>query len=204
MNGVDPVCDRGVSLTEVMVAMGIMSTVGTIMTAGIVASVRSASRAEALVTAQSAAALVYARADTDIRYSTDLGDPVTAGGTATMTYALQDLGAGPQCAQLRLTGDGRFERRTWMTSVPTAGGWQLLADGLTAQLAPSPAVDARTAGPFTRYGPATGTGKQRLRLRVVASAPSRERATGATDVTFTAWNSTSDGGAAAACQAQAR
>jgi len=158
------------TMLDLLVSMSIMAVVGAILTGGIVQLYRMTTRAEANSAAQSQISAAVLRLDRQVRYATR----INVASATSMTYEVVEKGTN-RCYQTRVTG-GRLQQ-----NVKTVGGsygtWRPLASGLTSAV-------------FTYVAPADANDHQRLRIRLTAASPGGAAVTKATDVTFTAVNTT--------------
>ena len=110
--------DRGFTLIEVTVTMGIMSVMLVIFTTAILQVYRSVLTTESLSTAQSQLQIAFQRFDREVRYASWIAEPGRVGTTWYVEYAASDP---TQCRQLR------FETpATPTTSVNARGVLQLI------------------------------------------------------------------------------
>jgi type II secretory pathway pseudopilin PulG len=177
--------DDGVSLTELIVAMGIMAMVGAIFAGGILQIYRSVNKADSTYEAQSQINLAFVRLDKEVRYARAISDPGTVSGDYYVDYLVQ-LNSVDTCVELRLrTSTSELQRRTWTKNAtplaPTS--WTTLATGVTS------------SAPFTTVAAdknsLTGFRFQRLTLDVTSAVGSGNSGSSRqTTVTFTALNAT--------------
>lgn len=171
--------DAGITLIEVVVAMSILSIFLAIFTGAVTQMYRAANRTEAVAGTQSQLHVAFLRLDKEIRYAAGISTPAAVGGDQYVEFLTTNTGT-PRCTQLRLrTVDEQIQRRTWTQGAsPLApSAWIPLASGVTS------------TQPFTFVAADTTFNFQRLRLRLTASsAPGGAGTARATDVTFTALN----------------
>jgi hypothetical protein len=128
---------------------------------------------------------MFLRLDKEVRYASALSKPGQVGGVWYVEMLTTNTGT-PRCTQLRLTADGRMERRSWTQGSAVTSGepWSQLATGLSATT------------PFTVLPADPTFNFQRLRVWVQATSGITGDGAGATgsgstnetDVTFTALN----------------
>jgi prepilin-type N-terminal cleavage/methylation domain-containing protein len=186
--------DDGVTLVEVVVAMSIMSIVGTMFTVAMNQIYRSTSTVESSFDAQRQIEAMYVRLDQEIRYARSISDPALVDGDWYVEYLLSVQNV-DTCVELRASTAGReLQRRQWTKNLdplaPTA--WTVLASNVVAT-APFTVVAADK-------GSLTGFRYQRLNLAMTSVSgggsggppdTGRNGATRETNVTFTALNATS-------------
>jgi hypothetical protein len=211
--GRDPRGDDGTTLIEVMVAMGIMTTLMVIMTGAVLQVYRSTSSTETSATAQTQVHLVLQRLDQSVRYASGITAPnTTAVGGA---WYVEDLGIDPrtgqaQCSQLRLapvTGasgvPGVLQLISWVPGSPPASGAkrQTVASQIVLPAGNVPApFERQLAGSAPNAAAGSGASftpdYQRLRLRLTTQEGNSRAAT---DVTFTALNTSRDTASSNVC-----
>jgi prepilin-type N-terminal cleavage/methylation domain-containing protein len=178
--------DAGVTLTELLVALSILTVVMTIFTTGIVQMYRSSNVGDARSTAQQQVSLALLRLDRQVRYAAEIGAPRAVGAGQYVEVLRPATGGRQECLQVRSAG-GLLQQRTWAAGVSPAAPtpWSVLASGVTS------------ATPFSLLAPLdTDTiGYQRLRVRLTTTAGGGAASvTKSSDITFTALNSTRDSG----------
>ncbi|MEV6841891.1 prepilin-type N-terminal cleavage/methylation domain-containing protein [Actinoplanes sp. NPDC051411] len=184
--------DAGLTLVEVMVAMGVMSVVMVIATTAITQIYQSVNESENSSEAQTQVTRAFARLDQEIRYARAISTPAVLNGDYYVEYLISADNV-DTCVELRLrTSTNDLQRRQWTKSASalTPTSWTTLAAVVTSGV------------PFTTIAAdrdtLTGFRFQRLRLTVSAvlgggtgSASSTSGgSTRQTDVTFTALNAT--------------
>jgi Tfp pilus assembly protein PilV len=211
LRGRGPRGDGGVTLVDVLVAMGIMTTMMVIATGAVLQVYRSTVASETGSVAQAQIHLALQRLDRSIRYASAITTPNTTavGGAWYVEYLGIDPGTGQaRCTQLRLApvteasgAAGVLQLITWTPGSPPASGANrqtlasliMLPDGnvpvpFERQLAGA----TSTAGAGTSFTP----DYQRLRLRLT-TRDGNSRA--ATDVTFTALDTSRDTASSNVC-----
>ena len=178
--------DAGVSLLEVMVAMGITSIFLVMFTGAVLLISRTATRAEAVTSGGQDIATAFQRLDTSVRYAAEVQNPGQANGAWWVEY-LTTSGGSKVCTQLRLTAAAQqLQQRSWTPtsgpSTPAATAWRTLAGRISNGSATG------AAAPFIRPAAGTGVGYQQLSVQLVSTAgvpPVDSRSA----TTFTALNS---------------
>ena len=197
--------DDGMTLVDVLVSMGIMSILMVIMTGAVLQVYRSTSSAETSATAQTQVHLALQRLDQSVGFASGITAPNTTavGGAWYVEYLGTDPRTGQaQCTQLRLTPinegssvAGVLQSITWTPGSPPAAGAkrQTVASQiiLPGGSVPVP-FELQLAGAGTSFRP----DYQRLRLRLT-TRDGNSRA--ATDVTFTARNTSRDTASSNVC-----
>jgi len=172
--------DAGVTLIEVVVSMSIMAVFMTLFTVGLLQISKSAARNQAIADAQSQVGIAFLRLDKEVRYASGISRPARVGSD----FYVEWINTGqtdPQCTVLRLNTSARqLQWRTWNPKeLPEVLPWLPLTS------------DIEATEPFIRIQP-TPNGSyrfQRLRLNFVAvSGLGEKQARKATDITFTALN----------------
>jgi prepilin-type N-terminal cleavage/methylation domain-containing protein len=183
--------DDGLSMIEVLVSMVLMSIFMAMFFGGITQMFRSDYRAESGGAAQTQINLAFQRLDRQIRYAAGISNDGTMFGDPVIEY-LTTSGASATCTELRLNaGSGQLQIRTWTqgASPLVPGRWLPLA----SQVVPA-------ADPFT-FLPADSTlNFQRLELKLsVTDGTGKDQATRASDLTFTALNTSLGTGSDTVC-----
>lgn len=125
--------DSGMTLTELIVSMGIFSVVVVIFMAGVVVMTKNTARAQAVGDSGDAALKIFQRLDKEVRYSSavNAGGAGTTAGTYYVEYLITavDAAAQPKCVQWRYSSATRkLDRRTWPNvAAPTASAWLTMA-----------------------------------------------------------------------------
>jgi len=166
--------DRGSSLLEMVITVSIMSVFMTVFTTGMIQMYRAANQNQAVADAQTQVHVAFLRLDKQVRYATGISavDPALA----YVEFLTTNTGTGT-CTELRVAGR-LLQSRSWpQGGAPVTGSWATLASGVSA------------GTPFTREDPSPTQSFQRLRLRLtVTEGGSGHQVTRATDITFTALN----------------
>ena len=187
--------DAGVTLIEVMIAMGVMSIVTAVFTTAVIQVYRSVNAGENTSVTQTQLRLALQTLDREVRYSSGITVPSAAAvrGAWYVEFLGVDSRTGAAvCRQLRLDASGVLQQLTWTPGSPPVAGTagQTLASGLVL---PGGGVAApferQAAGSLPYATPSTGIGftpdYQRLRLRLTTREGT---ATSVSDVTFSALN----------------
>lgn len=172
--------DAGLTLAEVLVAMGVMSVVMALVTTALVQMYRSSNRADSLLTNMTQLQTAFLELDRSLRYATAISQPNTTATTAGDWYVEWSSGTGTAatCSQLRLDGpSGLLQRRTEPSGGPVSA-WGVVASLLVA------------SQPFTLQAASTSSyPHQRLTIDVsVRSAPGSLQPARRSTFAFTALN----------------
>ena len=149
--------DAGVTLTELVVTMSVMSVFGAIATAGVVQMHRSFTRTDTAATAQSEINFAFLRLDSQIRYATGISTPRSGpNGDPYVEFRTNRSGV-DMCTEMRLsTASARLQWRTW-TQGGTPGAWTTLA------------AEVSSTTPFTYNAPGTAAAYQSLSISLTAT-----------------------------------
>ncbi|GAA3450871.1 hypothetical protein [Dactylosporangium matsuzakiense] len=182
--------DRGVTLAEMAVTMGIMSAVMAIFTTGVIQLFQAGNKNELVATTQAQLNNAFLRLDRELRYAAGFGpvriDAVT--GTTTVEYINTGTASGtPECAQLQLySTTSTLRRQVWPTGTKPVNKWAVLANSVVVK----PPADPGAKSTFAIIAPTENTAFQRLRVvLIVQSNPGRSQTLATTDLKFTALNS---------------
>ncbi len=136
--------DPGMTLVELLVAMGIFVVVIAIFMSGIVIMTKDTARSVGVSDSTSTARKLLDRFDKQVRYSTSINPP-GMGPTDGMFYVeyivpSQTAGATPVCVQWRYNPSlGTMQVRTWInTSPPMPSSWDTIATNVRNALATNP------------------------------------------------------------------
>lgn len=132
--------DRGITLMEMLVGIGVMMVVVTIATTAMVVMFQSATKSEAVASTATEINVAYMRLDTSIRYANYVSDVnVDADGHPAVRYrSLNPETMLPVCYELRVT-DRSLEQRHWPEADPSSKtDWLPLARQLTDNPAAPP------------------------------------------------------------------
>ena len=184
-----PAGDAGVTLIDLVVAMGLMGIFMAMFTAATLQIYGTVNRTEAISDAQSQVNLAMTRLDKEIRYASEISEPGSVGGDPVVEFLTTHTGP-KVCHQVRLDVDQqRLQRRSWPEN-GTPPLWQntppLVAHISAAQFGSDPEEDAVMSRLTVRLTATPIVGDPDLQKETV--------------VTFTAQNSTSSQ-PTSACQA---
>ncbi|WP_084037789.1 hypothetical protein [Demequina sp. NBRC 110053] len=184
--------DEGFSVIELVVTMGIFTTVLVVFLAAVVSMSQTTARAQATSDSASDIRTVFQRLDKEVRYASEINAPGTAGGDVYVEYLVPATVATSEelCVQWRLETDAmELQRRTWPPADPDAvTGWATMVTNLRNDL-----TDPAQA-PFIRHSAGTTADgkvytKQRLDVYLDAGmGEAREGGGSQLDVTFVALN----------------
>lgn len=121
--------DAGMTLMELVVALGLMSVVMAVITTGMVQIYSTLNRNEELSLVQAQLHTAFQRLDREIRYASGIRPPSqtpSPGGSWYVEYSLSSAGV-ESCVQLRFrSAQGQFQRRI-RQGAAAVGGWTTLA-----------------------------------------------------------------------------
>jgi prepilin-type N-terminal cleavage/methylation domain-containing protein len=131
--------DAGFTMTEVIVALSVMSVAMALFGGGLLQIYSTANNGEALSLAAGQAHTAFVRLDRDVRYAYGISAPATVGATRTyVEYTTTTLNGTITCTQLRVdTATGLLQMRNRNTPPNAAPGsgtissWSALASYLT-------------------------------------------------------------------------
>lgn len=205
--------DSGVTLMEMMVAMGITTVALAVIAGSFIALFRSTTKTESISNSAATVSAAFNRLDLTVRYAAAISKPGLGSDGNWYVEWSGAVPSTPDCTQLRLDGaTHQLEQRTWDLddeSRPVGlGSWQPLASGLrTADLPADPSKAATPAGPVQPFelGSDAASPHQQLVFRLAAADPDNPAATTtAFDVTFTALNSQSSTDPTSICRQVSR
>ncbi|GGK08065.1 hypothetical protein GCM10010123_42540 [Pilimelia anulata] len=162
---VRPGDERGVTLIELSVAMGIMAVVGALVTAAVVGLSRSYRSTESLGSAQARVGQAFARLDASVRYAAELATRTTD-GRPELWYLTP--GDAPRCTVLWLAGD-RLWSRTRPLGATAAAPETVLASGVAAPAGTAPFAVTAGADDESAAESAPAIKQVTVTLRVAAS-----------------------------------
>jgi len=127
--------DRGATLIELVVAMGIFSLFLAVFVAGIVSVSRASTQARVDAQTSSALGMAVQRVERSARYAEAVNQPGTTGDRAYVewrTSAVSHPSGAATCTQLRYNAAaGTLAMRSWAAAAaPTTGTWHVLATDL--------------------------------------------------------------------------
>lgn len=192
--------DDGVTLVEMVVAMGVMLIFLGIFTGAMVMMSKSETKARSVSDTSTQLNVAFLWFDRNVRYASALTAPGASGGN--FYVELSNTGSGNQvCTQVRLnTATDKLERRSWTvtgTSPAYANltGWLRIASNIT-----------NTTTPFSVASQATGSEvHQQLGVNLTSTGgPGNALTTSQSSFTLTAVNSPAPGTVSGVCQEVAR
>lgn len=188
--------DRGTSLTELLVGMGIMTVFMSIFLAAILMMTSTANKVDSTTISATQTNLAFLRLDKLVRYAGAISTPgvSTTPGSSGDWYVEMDVppatvGAADTCTQLRIDS-GQLQQRAWtMTGsiAGTASSWTPIASYVTNGAALPGSSDVPFSAPTSSA--AASTTFQRLQLTLVSTAGATATSTNRAQMTFTALNS---------------
>ncbi|MFI5911455.1 hypothetical protein [Dactylosporangium sp. NPDC051541] len=183
--------DRGVTLAEMAVTMGIMSAVMAIFTTAIVQLFQAGNKNELVAATQAQLNNAFLRLDRELRYSAGFG-PVHTDADNNMFVEFVNTGTAsgtPECAQLELYKATKVLRRqVWPTGTKPQNKWAVLASNVV--VAPTDIQGKTVMSTFNLMQTTENTAFQRLQVVLyVQSNPGRGQTAAKTDLKFTALNS---------------
>jgi len=149
--------DKGFSLVELIVSMGIFSVVLVVFMAAVSTMAQTTVKSQATSDAASQMRTVFQRFDKELRYASDINTPATANGAIYVEYWVpQNAGTGEsQCVQWRyVKATNELQRRQWKQgNAASVTGWVTMVTDLKNNLS----VPAQQ--PFTVHRAGTIGGK---------------------------------------------
>jgi type II secretory pathway pseudopilin PulG len=203
--------ERGTSLIELIVGMGIMTICGAIFLGSAVTLSRVTAKTQAVTTSASQTNLAYLTLDKTVRYASAISLPAKS-SSGVWYVEFRDTTSGSEvCTQLRVDNTTQqLQQRTWTTAttpvVPTA--FRQVSPGFTngAAAASSSTTLNTTDQPFFRLPDSTTANHQRLSITLIsaAGAASGTSSTSRSAFTLTGLNSTTNAAAGTICQQAGR
>ncbi|MGY4642607.1 PulJ/GspJ family protein [Cellulomonas sp. URHB0016] len=132
--------DSGMTLTELIVSMGIFSVVVVIFMSGVVVMTKNTARAQVVGDSGDTALKIFQKLDKEVRYSSGVnaGGAGATAGTYYVEYLITAVEGGtqPKCVQWRYSSTTRkLERRSWPNvATPTATAWLTMATNMRNDL----------------------------------------------------------------------
>lgn len=130
--------DEGVTLVELIVALGVFTTVIVVFLAGIVTMTSNTARAVSVSDSGSVARTVFQRLDKEVRYASSINRPGKGGsGAQYVEYLIQVVEGGKdaRCIQWRVTTNGELQRREAAGTAGTSpGAWLTYTDDVRNDL----------------------------------------------------------------------
>jgi type II secretory pathway pseudopilin PulG len=118
--------DRGTSIVELLVAMGIFAIVLAVIGGATVVMVNDVRESQNLYAASAGAHDAFSRLDKQIRYATAINWPTRVGSDWYVEFASIDGANTPTCHQWRLSG-GDLQQRQWVGVPVSAPSWVTVA-----------------------------------------------------------------------------
>ena len=184
--------DSGMSIVELITAMGIFTFVLVVFLAATANMARSTGRNQVVSDTSTQLRTVFQRLDKEVRYASDINMPGSAGGDIYLEYWVPANAASGEsmCVQWRYdTSENRLQRRTWEQGDPsTVTSWTTMVTRLRNDLT------STAEQPFVvrLAGPSGGKVYLHQRLEVYLDAglgPGMKNAGSELDVSFVAQNS---------------
>lgn len=123
--------DSGMTLTELLISMGIFTTVIALFMGAVVFMTHNTARASAVSDSGDEVRRAFQRLDREVRYASAINWPGTgSGGTWYVEYLMSDVEAGEaeQCVQWRVTRDTHeLQRRDWDRDTSAVSAWVTVA-----------------------------------------------------------------------------
>lgn len=130
--------DSGMTLTELIVAMGIFTMVLVVSLAAVVTMSQTTVRAQVTSDTTSQIRTVFQRFDKELRYASEINSPGASSGDYYVEYLVPATVADSDsmCVQWRYETDAdELQRRTWEPGVPEGvSGWATMVTGLRNDL----------------------------------------------------------------------
>jgi len=197
--------ERGTSLIELIVGMGIMVVCGAVFLGSAVTLSRVTSKTQAVTDSASQTNLAYLRLDKTVRYASAISVP-GKGATGNWYVEFRDTTSGSEvCTQLTIDKTtGRLGQRSWSATSPpvTPAVFAQISTGLTngsAAASTSTTVN-NTDQPFFLQPASTTANHQRLMITLLAASGGAAGSSSSRSVfTLTALNSTASGVTGAVC-----
>ncbi|WP_432533516.1 PulJ/GspJ family protein [Kineococcus arenarius] len=178
--------DRGFTLVELLVAMGIFSLVLGVFMSGVLVMYRDTNRSQAVASTSDALRKTFMTMDRQVRYAEGVNYPGLVNGNYYVEFrAPSDGGKPATCYQWRYSvSGGTIAYRTWAATGSAGNVWTQTANGLLTGL---------TTSPFTMHKAEVTTevdkvsySRQRLQVRLSGA---RDGGAEETSTTFVATNS---------------
>lgn len=132
-----PSDEDGMTLVELIVAMGILTILLTVSMSAVMALTKSTVRAQAVSDATDQLRVTFQRLDKEIRYASAINSPGFSGQDYYLEY-LVEAGAGDgveMCVQWRVhAATNELQRRTLKAGASSASEWQTTVTGLRNDL----------------------------------------------------------------------
>lgn len=185
--------DGGMTLVELLVAMGILTIILAVFTVGLISMVKTTARNKVKADSLDQFRVVFSRMDREVRYASDINRPVLTNGKYYLEYLVANVESGDaeQCVQWRYVVDTHvLQRRTWdPADTSRVSSWTTTVTGLRNDLADASQI------PFVMYQAGTASAgraytNQRLRVFLSSGDGTSTNGAGSTlSTTFVARNS---------------
>jgi prepilin-type N-terminal cleavage/methylation domain-containing protein len=133
--------DRGFTLTELLIAMGIFAVVLVVFMQAVAVMAKTTVRTQAQSDSADQLRNVFLRLDKEVRYAQDINTPATSNGAIYVEYWVPDNTASgaSQCVQWRyVIASNTLQRRTWnQGDASSVTGWITMATKLRNDLSSS-------------------------------------------------------------------
>lgn len=183
-----PGCERGTSLTELVVGMVLMGICGAIFSGAMISLSRANNQTQAITDATSQDNRAFQLLDRTVRYASAISTPDKGTGGDWYVELRNTTSGSEQCTQLRVaTAAQQLQSRSWTAgNLSTLTPWVPVASGIT-----NGAAAARSdTQPFTLPTQSATAVRQRLAFVLVAtSGPTSQRVSTRSAFTLTAINS---------------
>lgn len=177
--------EGGFTLVELLVAMGIFTTLLTFMVVAIGAMVTDLRKTQGIADASDQARRAFERLDKQVRYADAINAPTKVGTNWYVEFRTTDVQQRHLCRQWRLvTGTDQLQQRSWTadTTPSPAPAWSPMAFGVVNDLTTQP--------PFGFLPATIERPHQQLTLRLVVRRGAKPSGTAETRTTFAARNTT--------------
>ncbi|NKX93364.1 hypothetical protein HF995_08800 [Sanguibacter hominis ATCC BAA-789] len=130
--------DEGVTLVELIVALGVFTTVIVVFLAGIVSMTSNTARAVSVSDSGTVTRTVFQRLDKEVRYASSINRPGKGpSGAVYVEYLIQVVegGKAPRCIQWRVSANRELQRREAAGAAGTSPGpWLTYSDDVRNDL----------------------------------------------------------------------
>ena len=133
--------DRGMTLTELLIAMGIFAVVLVVFMQAVAVMAKTTVRSQAQSDSADQLRNVFLRLDKEVRYAQDINTPATANGAVYVEYWIPDdtASGASTCVQWRyVISSSILQRRTWTQgNAASVSSWNTMATNLRNDLSSS-------------------------------------------------------------------